>query len=417
MPTYEYRCKDCGHQFDVVQAFTDDALTECPACGGALKKVFGNVGHHVQGLGFYKTDSRSAGSFGSAKDADAVRQRLQARRTKASTRAATRTSSAAPSSSSKLDSSSATSSAARGSSSSSSSTASSQLVLQAPPSLSVAAAPHGRRRRLRRLGLLPRSSTTSPRSPSTRPTGRPSAPDRRRPPRRPARWPSSPATAPTTSSRRTGSPTGPTCGRCTRSASPTCSGPCASGSLQAHVAPGQLRGARPAGRPHVGPARHVLRRPDRPPRRLRRPLRRRPAPGRRSTACRAEGVDGARRRHGRRRSRGPGSPPGPSRGGSASHGWEVINMTQHPEAVLCREAGPALRRHRPHHRLRRRRRGHAASPPVTQEEVFAFFEANVETVRTGPVPGPRPPTSPPPASRPAPASDRRAAGHGGAAAP
>ena len=36
MPTYAYRCKDCGHAFDVVQAFTDDALTECPACGTPL---------------------------------------------------------------------------------------------------------------------------------------------------------------------------------------------------------------------------------------------------------------------------------------------------------------------------------------------------------------------------------------------
>lgn len=70
MPTYEYRCKTCEHQFDVVQAFTDDALTECPECGGVLKKVFGNVGITFKGSGFYKTDSRSAGSFGSAKDAD-----------------------------------------------------------------------------------------------------------------------------------------------------------------------------------------------------------------------------------------------------------------------------------------------------------------------------------------------------------
>jgi putative FmdB family regulatory protein len=71
MPTYEYRCKSCGHQFDIVQAFTDDALTDCPACGAAaLKKVFGNVGITFKGSGFYKTDSRSAGSFGSAKDAD-----------------------------------------------------------------------------------------------------------------------------------------------------------------------------------------------------------------------------------------------------------------------------------------------------------------------------------------------------------
>lgn len=71
MPTYEYRCKSCGHQFDIVQAFTDDALTDCPACGAAaLKKVFGNVGITFKGSGFYKTDSRSAGSFGSTKDAD-----------------------------------------------------------------------------------------------------------------------------------------------------------------------------------------------------------------------------------------------------------------------------------------------------------------------------------------------------------
>ena len=71
MPTYEYKCKSCGHQFDIVQAFTDDALTECPSCGEAsLKKVFGNVGITFKGSGFYKTDSRSAGTFGSARDAD-----------------------------------------------------------------------------------------------------------------------------------------------------------------------------------------------------------------------------------------------------------------------------------------------------------------------------------------------------------
>lgn len=71
MPTYEYRCKNCGHEFDIVQSFTDDSLTECPSCHEAtLKKVFGNVGITFKGSGFYKTDSRSAGSFGSARDAD-----------------------------------------------------------------------------------------------------------------------------------------------------------------------------------------------------------------------------------------------------------------------------------------------------------------------------------------------------------
>ena len=41
MPTYEYACKSCGEHLEVVQSFKDDALTECPACGGTLRKVFG----------------------------------------------------------------------------------------------------------------------------------------------------------------------------------------------------------------------------------------------------------------------------------------------------------------------------------------------------------------------------------------
>jgi putative FmdB family regulatory protein len=60
MPTYEYACKDCGQHLEVVQAFTDDALTVCPHCGGALKKVFGSVGIVFKGSGFYKTDSRGS---------------------------------------------------------------------------------------------------------------------------------------------------------------------------------------------------------------------------------------------------------------------------------------------------------------------------------------------------------------------
>jgi putative FmdB family regulatory protein len=68
MPTYEYRCKDCTHRFDIFQAFSDDSLTECPACNGTLKKVFGNVGITFKGSGFYKTDSRSAALAGSNGD-------------------------------------------------------------------------------------------------------------------------------------------------------------------------------------------------------------------------------------------------------------------------------------------------------------------------------------------------------------
>jgi putative FmdB family regulatory protein len=77
MPTYEYACKACGEHLEVVQSFKDDALTECPACGGPLRKVFGNIGVAFKGSGFYKTDSRSetgkgAHKSGEAKPADAA---------------------------------------------------------------------------------------------------------------------------------------------------------------------------------------------------------------------------------------------------------------------------------------------------------------------------------------------------------
>ena len=59
MPTYQYACTACGENLEAVQSFTDAALTECPACGGALRKVFSAVGVVFKGSGFYKTDSRS----------------------------------------------------------------------------------------------------------------------------------------------------------------------------------------------------------------------------------------------------------------------------------------------------------------------------------------------------------------------
>ena len=62
MPTYEYACTKCGHQFEVVQSFSDDALTKCPECRGTLRKVFGSVGIVFKGSGFYKNDSRGATS-------------------------------------------------------------------------------------------------------------------------------------------------------------------------------------------------------------------------------------------------------------------------------------------------------------------------------------------------------------------
>ncbi|MEB3071094.1 FmdB family zinc ribbon protein [[Mycobacterium] vasticus] len=65
MPTYSYACTECGNRFDVVQAFTDDALTTCDQCNGRLRKIFGKVGVVFKGSGFYRTDSRESGKSSS----------------------------------------------------------------------------------------------------------------------------------------------------------------------------------------------------------------------------------------------------------------------------------------------------------------------------------------------------------------
>jgi putative FmdB family regulatory protein len=62
VPTYQYACTECDHTFEQFQSFSDDALTECPACGGKLRKIFNAVGVVFKGSGFYRTDSRAGSS-------------------------------------------------------------------------------------------------------------------------------------------------------------------------------------------------------------------------------------------------------------------------------------------------------------------------------------------------------------------
>lgn len=67
MPTYEYRCDSCSHEFEAFQSMKDDPLTACPACGtDALRRLIsGGTGVIFRGSGFYVTDSK--GSVGSTK--------------------------------------------------------------------------------------------------------------------------------------------------------------------------------------------------------------------------------------------------------------------------------------------------------------------------------------------------------------
>lgn len=59
MPTYEYRCNDCGNLFETFQRIGDEPPTVCERCGGRLRKVFHPAGIVFKGSGFYATDSRA----------------------------------------------------------------------------------------------------------------------------------------------------------------------------------------------------------------------------------------------------------------------------------------------------------------------------------------------------------------------
>ena len=62
MPTYVYACDTCGSQFDQFQSFKDEPLRVCPACAGAVRRVFQPVGIVFKGSGWYITDSRKSSS-------------------------------------------------------------------------------------------------------------------------------------------------------------------------------------------------------------------------------------------------------------------------------------------------------------------------------------------------------------------
>jgi putative FmdB family regulatory protein len=70
MPTYQYVCTNpaCAEDFERVQSFTDPAASECPVCGGAVRKKFSAVGVVFKGSGFYRTDSRSENAAKASKE-------------------------------------------------------------------------------------------------------------------------------------------------------------------------------------------------------------------------------------------------------------------------------------------------------------------------------------------------------------
>ena len=61
MPLYEYRCKDCGHQFEKIQSFSAPEEKECPACHGPVERLLSAPAVQFKGSGWYATDYASKG--------------------------------------------------------------------------------------------------------------------------------------------------------------------------------------------------------------------------------------------------------------------------------------------------------------------------------------------------------------------
>lgn len=75
MPTYEYKCLDCGYLFEEFQNMTDEPLSVCPKCKGQLKRLIGSgAGPIFKGQGFYHTDykmnSKNSGKSNNSKGSE-----------------------------------------------------------------------------------------------------------------------------------------------------------------------------------------------------------------------------------------------------------------------------------------------------------------------------------------------------------
>lgn len=62
MPIYEYRCLDCGHQFEIMQKFSDPPAETCTSCSGTVQKLISRSAFHLKGSGWYVTDYGRNGS-------------------------------------------------------------------------------------------------------------------------------------------------------------------------------------------------------------------------------------------------------------------------------------------------------------------------------------------------------------------
>jgi putative FmdB family regulatory protein len=66
VPTYDYRCRDCGHTIEVIHPMSEEGPSACEVCGGPVRRVLFPAGIIFKGSGFYRNDSRKDGGSGAS---------------------------------------------------------------------------------------------------------------------------------------------------------------------------------------------------------------------------------------------------------------------------------------------------------------------------------------------------------------
>ena len=75
MPTYDYKCKECGASFEYFQSMSSPVLTECKECGGKLTRLIGaGAGPIFKGTGFYQTDYKNNGTSNTSSNKSATKK-------------------------------------------------------------------------------------------------------------------------------------------------------------------------------------------------------------------------------------------------------------------------------------------------------------------------------------------------------
>lgn len=92
MPTYEYRCDQCGFEFEEFQSMKDDPLEKCPKCGGKVQRLIGaGSGMIFKGSGFYLTDYKKSNSSPSEVKGDKKQVKKEEPKTKSEDTTAAKT--------------------------------------------------------------------------------------------------------------------------------------------------------------------------------------------------------------------------------------------------------------------------------------------------------------------------------------